>query len=112
MDVLEDHQEEKALEFRQINRKAWYNLSLVRAMEVLQMNYPCTLSDKQAIILFDKENPAYPGYKEHLNYLMQVNAASGGLLLKVSCIEVGIVHRSGTELMSVILAKCYRHRTD
>jgi hypothetical protein len=28
--------------------------------------------------LFDKEKPSYRSYKEHLNYLLQIDAAGGG----------------------------------
>jgi hypothetical protein len=54
MDILEDHIEGKALEFRQIKRKAWDNLTLDHAMGALKMNYRCTLSDRQVMALFEE----------------------------------------------------------
>jgi hypothetical protein len=58
MNVLEDHMEGKSLDFWQTKRKAWDNLTIIQAMEALKTNYVCTLSDRQALALFDKEKPA------------------------------------------------------
>jgi hypothetical protein len=54
MGVLENHLEGKALEFWQIKRKTWENSTLEEAMNALVMNYRCPLSDRQAMLLFDK----------------------------------------------------------
>ncbi len=110
MDVLEDHLEGKALEYWQIKRPTWTYTTLDKAMESLKMNYRCTLSDRQAMTLFDKVKPAHRGYKEHLNYLMQVNAAGGGHFDRN--VLKSMVHRSGAELMSEISSKYERNRTD
>jgi hypothetical protein len=77
MDVLENHHEGKALEFWQIKSKTWTNSNLEEAMNAFKMNYRSTLSDRQAMAIFDKEKPPHRGYKEHLNYLLQVDAAGG-----------------------------------
>ncbi len=72
MDVLEGHLEGKVLGYWQVKRDSWTGSTLEHAMEALQKNYKCTLSDQQAMVLFDKEKPMYHGYTEHLNYLLQV----------------------------------------
>ena len=110
MDVLEDHLEGKALEFWQIKRESWCNSTLENAMKALKKNYRCTLSDRQAVALFDKEKPAHRGYTEHLNYLLQVNAAGGGHFDRN--VLKSIVHRSGAELIHEISSKYDRSRTD
>ncbi len=79
-------------------------------MEALKRNYKCTLSDRQAMVFFDKEKPTYRGYTEHLNYLLQVNAAGGGHFDRN--VLMNIVHRSGTELISEISSKYDRKRID
>jgi hypothetical protein len=88
----------------------WTYSTLEKAMESLKMNYRCTLSDRQAMELLDKEKPAHRGYKEHLNYLMQVNAAGGGHFDRN--VLKSIVHRSGADHMSEISSKYERNRTD
>jgi hypothetical protein len=78
MDILENYLEGKALKFWQIKCKTWANSTLEQAMTVLKMNHRCTLSERQAMTLFDKEKTTHRGFKEHLNYLLQVDAAGGG----------------------------------
>ncbi len=78
MDVLEMHLEGKALEYWQVKREEWGDTTLAYAMKCMKENYRSTLSDRQAMAIFDREKPAYRGYKEHLNYLLQVNEAGGG----------------------------------
>jgi hypothetical protein len=36
-------------------------------MDALKLNYRSTLSDRQAMAIFDKEKPSHRGYKFHLN---------------------------------------------
>ena len=110
MDVLEGHLEGKALDYWQVKRDSWTGSTLEHAMEALKKNYKFTLSDRQAMVLFDKEKPSYRGYTEHLNYLLQVNAAGGGHFDRN--VLMNIVHRSGTELISEIASKYDRMRTD
>jgi hypothetical protein len=103
MNVPEDHLEGKALEFWQIKRPMWTYSTLEKATEAPKVNDRCTLSNRQAMMLFDKEKPAHRAYKEHLNYFMDVIAAGGGHFDRnLSAI---IVHRSGTDLMSEISSK-------
>jgi hypothetical protein len=109
MDVLEDYLERKALEFWQIKRPTWTYTTLEKATDALKRNYLCRLSDHQAMMLFDKEKPAHRAYKEHLNYLIQVNTAGCGHFDRN--VLKSIVHRSGTDLMSEISSKYDRHRT-
>jgi hypothetical protein len=52
--------------------------------------------------LLDKK-PDHPRYKEHLNYLMQVNAACGGDFDRN--VLKSVVHWSGTDLMPEISSK-------
>jgi hypothetical protein len=110
MDVLEDHLEGKALEFWQIKCKTWVNSTLEQAMNALKMNYICSLSDRQAMALFDKEKPSHRGFKEHLKYLLQVDAASGGHYSRN--VLKSLVRRSQPELMLKISSKYDRNRTD
>jgi hypothetical protein len=110
MDVLKGHLEGKALDYWQVNRDSWTGSTLEHVMEALKKNYKCTLSDRQSMVLFDKEKPSYRGYTEHLNYLLQVNAAGGGHFDKK--VLMNIVHRSGTELISEIASKYDRKRTN
>jgi hypothetical protein len=110
MDVLEDHLEGKALEFWQIKRKTWDNSTLEEAMNALKINYNSTLSDRQAMALFDKEKSSHRGFKEHLNCLLQVDAAGGGHYSRN--VLKSLVHRSGPELMHEISSKYDRNRTD
>jgi hypothetical protein len=63
MYVLEAHLEGKALDFWQMKRRAWGNATLEQAMQVLKTSYRCTLSERQAMALFDKEKPPHRGYK-------------------------------------------------
>jgi hypothetical protein len=79
-------------------------------MNALKMNYRCTLSDRQAMTLFDKEKSSHRGFKEHLNYLLQVDAAGGGHYSRN--VLKSLVHRSGPELMHEISSKYDRNRTD
>jgi hypothetical protein len=110
MDVLEDHLEGKALEFWQIKRKTWDNSTLEEAMNALNLNYKRTLSDRQAMTLFDKEKPSHRGFKEHLNYLLQMDAAGGGHYSRN--VLKSLVHRSGPKLMHEISSKYDRSRTN
>ncbi len=110
MDVLQDCLEGEALDYWQIKRDSWSGLKLERAMEVLKINYKCTLSDRQAMAHFDKERTAYRGYTEHLNYLLQVNAAGGRHFDRK--VLKSMVHRSGTDLIHEILSKYYWNRTN
>jgi hypothetical protein len=79
-------------------------------MEALKKNYECTLSDRQAMALFDKEKPTHRGYTEHLNYLLQVNSAGGGHFDRN--VLKSMVHRSGSDLIHEISSKYNRNRTD
>jgi hypothetical protein len=79
-------------------------------MEALKRKYKCTLSDRQAMVFFDKEKPTYRGYTEHLNYLLQVNAAAGGHFDRN--VLMSIVHRCGTDLIHEISSKYDLSRTD
>jgi hypothetical protein len=79
MDVLELHLEGRALEYWQIKRKHRRKSALQQDMECLKSNYRCTLWDRQAMAIFHKEKPSYRGYKEHLNYLLEVDEAAGGI---------------------------------
>jgi hypothetical protein len=110
MDVLEDYLEGKALDFWQIKRKEWINGTFEEAMDALKLNYRSTLSDRQAMAIFDKEKPSHRGYKEHLTYLLQVNAAGGGHYSRN--VLMSIVHRSGADLVHEIASKYERTRTD
>jgi hypothetical protein len=110
MDVLENHHEGKALDFWQIKRDSWPGLKLEHAIDALKRNYTCTLSDRQAMSHFVKEKPTYRGYTEHLNYLLQVNAAGGGHFDRN--VLKSMVHRSGVDLIHEISSKCDRNRTD
>jgi hypothetical protein len=79
-------------------------------MEALKRNYKCTLSNRQAMTHFDKEKPTYRGYTEHLNYLLQVNAAGGGHFDRN--VLKSMVHTSGADLIHEISSKYDRNRTD
>jgi hypothetical protein len=59
---------------------------------------PCrfTLLDRQAMALLDKEKSAYRGFKEHLNYLLQVNEGCSGHFTRN--VLKSIVHWSGAHL--------------
>ena len=110
LDTLEMHLEGKALDYWQIQRREWGNTTLVYAMNCMKANYRSTLSSRQAMAIFDREKPAYRGYKEHLNYLMQVNEAGGGKFKEN--VLMSIVHRAGPDLMHEISCKYDRNRTD
>jgi hypothetical protein len=79
-------------------------------MEALKRNYKCTFSDRQAMVLFDKEKPTYRGYTEHLIYLLQVIAAAGGHFDRN--VLMSIVHRCETDPIHEISSKYDRSRTD
>ncbi len=79
-------------------------------MNAFKTNYKCTISDRQAMVLFDKEKPSHRGFKGHLNFLLQVDAAGGGHYRRN--VLKGLVHRSGPELMHEISSKYNRNRTD
>ena len=59
---------------------------------------------------FEKGKPSHRVFKEHLNYLLQVDAAGGAHYSRN--VMKNLVHRSGPELMHEISSKYDRHRAD
>jgi hypothetical protein len=55
------------------------------------------LSDRQAMVNFEKEKLAHRSYNEHLNYLLQVNEAGGGYFSQN--VVKSLVHRCGADLV-------------
>jgi hypothetical protein len=62
------------------------------------------------MVRFDKEKPSHRGFKVHLDFLLQVDAAGGGHFSWH--VLTSLVYRSGPELMHEISSKYDQNRTD